>query len=71
MNIAEKIVKSINKLPESKQVEILDFVEYLEQKNVQNIKLSDSELSLSLAMNGLENEDAPYTQDDLKEVFND
>ncbi len=69
MNVAEKIVESIKNLPESKQIEILDFVEYLEQKNKQVFNPSDSDISLALAMDGMENEESPYTQSDLKEVY--
>ena len=69
MNVAEKIVESIRNLPESKQIEILDFVEYLEQKNKQVFNPSDSDISLALAMDGMENEESPYTQSDLKEIY--
>ncbi len=69
MNVAEKIVESVKKLPESKQIEILDFVEYLEHKNNQVVAPSDSDISLTFAMRGMEDEESPYTQNDLKEVY--
>ncbi len=69
MSVAEEIVESVKKLPESKQIEILDFVQYIEQKNKQTINPSDSDISLTLAMRGMEDEEAIYTQNDLKEVY--
>jgi hypothetical protein len=43
-------------LPESKQIEILDFIEW-------------ADFSLSSAMRGMEDEQAPYSLNDLKESF--
>jgi hypothetical protein len=74
MTTAERIHQYIQKLPESLQIEVLDFVEYLllkeERKTVQQDELAWSNLSLALAMRGMEDEDTPtYTTADLKEVF--
>ena len=33
MNLSEKIINNVKILPESKQIQILDFVEYLKSKN--------------------------------------
>lgn len=74
MSLSEKILKHIQEIPESFQVEILDFVEYLESK-IKKGKKSDreetewSELSLSYAMRDMENEYSPYSLNDLKERF--
>ncbi len=69
MSLAEKIIKNIQALPESKQVEVLDFVEYL-RSNVEKQERKDwTDLSLSSAMRGMEDEKSPYSLDDLKEIF--
>jgi len=69
MGIAEKIVKNIRTLPESKQIEVLDFVEYLKIKTEKEETMSWKNLSISAAMRGIENEDSPYSLTDLKETF--
>jgi hypothetical protein len=53
---------------------VLDFVEYLlakaEREAVRQEEKAWSDLSLSFAMHGMEDEDTPtYTTDDLKVVF--
>jgi len=69
MSLAEKIIKNIQALPKSKQVEVLDFVEYL-RSNVEKQERKDwTDLSLSSAMRGMEDEKSPYSLDDLKEIF--
>lgn len=74
MSMPEKILKHIQEMPESFQAEILDFVEYLESKIKKGGKIDReetewSELSLSSAMRGMEDEHSPYSLDDLKERF--
>ncbi|MDI6791599.1 MAG: DUF2281 domain-containing protein [bacterium] len=74
MSVTEEIYQHLQKLPQRHQVEVLDFVEYLESKAKREIIIQDdltwSDISLSLAMRGMEDEDAPnYTTVDLKEVF--
>ncbi len=74
MTVAEKIHQHVHKLPESFQVEVLDFVEYLLSKADRDAtrreELVWSDLSLALAMRGMEDEDAPqYSIADLKEMF--
>ncbi len=69
MRISEKIVEGVNTLPESKQIEILDFVEYLKQKSAKEIDKAWSDLSVSSAMRGMETEESLYSQIDLKETF--
>jgi len=64
----------MQKLPASLQVEILDFVEYLSSKWEREVarqnELTWSNLSLTLAMRGMEDEDMPtYTTADLKVMF--
>jgi Mg/Co/Ni transporter MgtE len=73
MSLPEKIIQHLQKLPESVQAEVLDFVEYLESKvgRHQNIQYERtwSTLSLSNAMRDMEDDQTPYSSDDLKEVF--
>jgi len=74
MSIAEKILTHIQELPEPLQAEVLDFVEYLETKIKTGAKVVDedkdwSELSLSFAMRGMEEEGSLYSANDLKERF--
>ena len=74
MLLSERIQQCVQRLPASSQAEVLDFVEYLlskaEREIAQREKRTWSSLSLSLAMRGMENEEAPeYTASDLKVVF--
>jgi len=74
MSLPEIILKHIQEMPESFQAEILDFVEYLESKvkrggNIDREEMEWSELSLSSAMRGIEEEASPYSLNDLKERF--
>ena len=70
MAITEKIQQHVQKLPVSFQAEVLDFVEYLSAK-VRGREEGDwSDLSLTFAMRGMEDEATPrYTTADLKVVF--
>lgn len=72
MIITKKINEKVKNLPKSSQEEVLDFADYLLRKsqykssNKENDEWSN--LSLSFAMRGMENEDQPnYTLDDVKE----
>ena len=69
MNLADKIIKNIKELPESKQIEVLDFVEYLKTKTERQENIEWSMLSLSAAMCGMEDEQSHYSLNDLKESF--
>jgi len=73
MTLSEKILQHVQSLPESLQVEVLDYVEYLESK-ADRSKTGEGEqdwstLSLSYAMRGMENESSPYIISDLKERY--
>lgn len=63
MIVAERIHQYVQELPASLQVEVLDFVEYLlsklEREMAQQSKRAWSNLSLTLAMRGMEDEDMP------------
>jgi len=74
MVVTERIKEHVQKLPPSLQAEVLDFVEYLLLKlgreTSQKDELAWSNLSLTLAMRGIEDEDmSVYTTADLKVEF--
>lgn len=64
MSLEEKIIKQIHELPESRQSEVLDFVEYLRTKTDEK---DWPAFTLTSAMRGMEDEESLYTLDDLKE----
>jgi hypothetical protein len=73
MTITQKIILYLENMPESAQVEVLDFVEYLESKHKEPKVIKDNKewsiFSLAHAMRGMENEPTPYSPQDIKEVF--
>lgn len=73
MTLAEKIFQHARELPEPLQTEVLDFIEHLESKMAKGEACKEdadwSLLSLSFAMQGMENEPSPYSPNDLKERF--
>jgi hypothetical protein len=74
MVLAEKIQQYVERLPTAFQAEVLDFVEYLlakaEREEARQEERAWSDLSLSSAMRGMEDEDTPtYTMSDLRVEF--
>jgi Protein of unknown function (DUF2281) len=74
MTITDKIHASVQQLPTAYQAEVLDFVEYLLAKTTRGAQEHEaglwSDLSLTFAMRGLEDEDAAqYSKADLKVIF--
>lgn len=69
MGLTDKIGEKIKSLPEEKQVEILDFINFLEKKITEEENKGWNEFSIETAMRGLENEESLYTFNDLKEIF--
>jgi len=69
MKLEEKIIQKILELPESEKAEILDFIEYLKTKKLKKENKNWTKFSLSSAMRGMEDEQTPYSLDDLKESF--
>ena len=69
MTTAERIHEQIQRLPEPLQAEVLDFIEFLMQRqSVRKEDLDWSHLSLAAAMRDIEDEDVPiYDESDLKE----
>jgi hypothetical protein len=73
MNHTEKIMDHVQRMPEAEQVEVLDFIEYLETKARERRAREEEEgwsaLSLASAMRGMEDEPSDYDTADLKEKF--
>lgn len=71
MTVAEQVGRHVRELPEPFQVEVLDFVEFIERKcSKQGGELSQwGAASLLSAMRGLESEPDMYSLNDLKEEF--
>jgi hypothetical protein len=69
MNLAETIIKDVQALPESKQTEVLDFVQYLSSKAEKQERTDWAGFSLSSAIRGMEDEQALYSLNDIKESF--
>ncbi len=73
MTVSQKIADHVRDLPEIEQIEVLDFIEYLETKA--RLRRSRDEakgwsaLSLKSAMRGMNDEPSDYSMDDLKETF--
>ena len=57
MSLTDKIIENVRSLPESKQMEILDFVEYLRAKIEKEEREEWMNLSLTSAMRGMEEEE--------------
>ena len=73
MTTTEIIIQHLESLPESKQREVLDFVEFIkfryQKLTAREEDTSWSEFSLASAMRGMEGEETSYTLRDLKESF--
>ena len=69
MSVAEKIIEKVKSLPEEKQVEILDFIDFLLKKVNEEERKQWSQFSLEEAMRGLEAEETIYTFEDIKEKY--
>ena len=70
MSVTEEIIERVRALPENVQVEVLDFVQYIESKAAEKEERKAwSDFSLSHAMRGLESESSPYSYEDVKDNF--
>ncbi len=74
MTTAQSIYRRLVALPESAQQEVLNFVQFLQQKTEQESsqKSEDQtwdELSICTAMKGMEEEQSLYDVSDIKETF--
>ena len=74
MAMTDKIQEGVQRLPTARQAEVLDFDQYLLVKTIQASQEDEeglwSDVALSSAMRGMEDEDLPqYTIADLKARF--
>lgn len=72
MNQAQ-LLEKIQALPPDKQAEVFDFVDFLASRSASNSQQDEwtdakfSEMAMSQALRGMEDEPSLYTQADLKE----
>ena len=71
--IIERTVKIINQLPEEKAAEISDFADFLIKRYEEQSLIKDIQIILSEndSFSFLDNEEDLYSENDLKEKFND
>ncbi len=69
MSLAEDILEKVKLLPEDKQTEILDFIDFIAKKMDQKERREWSQFSLEEAMRGLDTEETLYTVEDIREKF--
>ena len=71
--IIERTVKIINQLPEEKAAEISDFADFLIKRYEEQSLIKDIQIILSenVSFSFLDNEEDLYSENDLKEKFND
>ena len=73
MTTVERIAQHLQSLPEPVQQEVLDFVEFLKsRREMPKGREEDAmwtDLSLTSAMRGMEDENSPYTLTNIKESF--
>jgi len=67
MSLTEKIIENAQALSESKQLELLDFAEYLREKAENEERKDWTQFSLTSAMHGLKDDTSQYSLSDLKE----
>jgi len=71
MSISDKIHKELELLPEDKQAKVLDFIKHLTEKQAEEEIEQWNKFSLSSALEGIEDNEAEYTHDDIKEKYTD
>ncbi|MBL4818160.1 MAG: DUF2281 domain-containing protein [Deltaproteobacteria bacterium] len=70
--ITSDISDQVERLPADLQTEVLDFVQYLneKQKKEEDSERKDwSQISLEGALRGIEEDPVTYTKKDIKEIF--
>jgi len=68
MSVKQLINQKIDNLSENKQNEVLDFVDFLLKKSLEEENEEWNQFSLEQSMKGLENDNLPeYTEADLRE----
>lgn len=69
MSTAEQIIHEITGLRPEKQSEVLEFVEFLKEKERKAEDSAFKEASLAAAMRGMEDEESLYSESDVIEKF--
>jgi len=69
MSTAERIIQELSGLRPERQSEVLDFIEFVKEKEKKREEDLFFESSLSSAMRGMEDEDAIYSEADINEKF--
>jgi Protein of unknown function (DUF2281) len=70
MSVKKLISQKIDNLSENKQIEVLDFIDFLLKKNLDEENEQWNKFSLEQAMKGLENDEfLEYTEADLIEKW--
>ena len=69
MSTAERIIQELSELRPERQSEVLDFIEFVKEKEKKKEESLFFESSLSSAMRGMEDEDAIYSEADINEKF--
>jgi hypothetical protein len=67
MSTAEQIIHEIATLRPEKQSEVLEFVEFLKEKEKRSEENAFRSASLASAMRGMEDEDSLYSESDVVE----
>ena len=67
MSTAEQIIHEIATLRPEKQSEVLEFVEFIKEKEKKNEENTLRKVSLTSAMRGMEEEESLYTESDVVE----
>ena len=69
MSTAEQIIHEITSLRPEKQSEVLEFVEFLKEKERKTEDNAFKGASLASAMRGMEDEESLYSESDVIEKF--
>ena len=69
MSTAERIIQELSGLRPERQSEVLDFIEFVKEKEKKKEEELFFESSLSSAMRGMEDEEAIYSEADINEKF--
>ena len=69
MSTAERIIQELSGLRPERQSEVLDFIEFVKEKEKKKEEELFFESSLSSAMRGMEDEEVIYSEADINEKF--
>ena len=69
MSTADQIIHEIAALRPEKQSEVLEFVEFLKEKERKSEEKAFKDVSLTGAMRGMKDEESLYTESDVIEKF--